>query len=98
VDDTPDVATPAPRSAHDLRAKYYVGRAGYREIDWRPATVAGHPAWRWEFLWLRRHKVDYFVNGDCGTGYGILGSTTPGHWDKYVGTFERAVDSIELTC
>jgi hypothetical protein len=98
VDYTEHVSASAPRSAHDLRAEYFLGRPQYQEIDWRPATVAGRSAWRWEYLWRNRHKVDYFVKNDCNTGYAVLGSTTPGNWDRYVKTFEQAVDTLEPSC
>jgi hypothetical protein len=98
VDYTENVDASAPRSAHDLREQYYLGRSAYQEIDWSPATIGGHSAWRWEFIWLKRHKVDYFVKSDCGIGYAVLGSTTLGNWDKYDGLFERATHTLEPSC
>lgn len=97
VDYTENVAVPAPTSARDVRDGF-LDNDDYTELDWSPARVAGRPAWRWEFETSSRHKVDYFVNDECGTGYAILGSATPRNWDTYETTFERAVQSLETSC
>lgn len=70
----------------------------YRELSWRPARVDGRPAWRWEFELANRHKVDYFVTDDCGTGFAILFETTPGNWDRYRPMFQDVVRSVTLAC
>lgn len=97
VDYTLSITTPAPASARIVRADLRRRNPSYVELDWRASTVAGRPAWRWEFIVNRRHKVDYFVNG-CGNGYAVLGSATPGNWSRFRATFERAAQSLELAC
>lgn len=97
VNHTPGLDRSAAFAARSVRAMVK-DRDSYVELDWSSARVNGRPAWRWEFMLDNRHKVDYFMSDDCGTGFAMLGQTTPGRWDRYVETFEQIVQSIEPTC
>jgi hypothetical protein len=96
VDYTRNVRATAGASARALR--HLVSRSsGYREFSFRRVKLGERRAWRWEFQLDGLRKVDYFFNA-CGTGYAVLGATTPKQWTAYKKTFSRAARSVEPKC
>lgn len=96
VDYTRNVRVTASVSAKRLRRQVSRARS-YHEYSFRRVKLGDRRAWRWEFRLRGLRKVDYFVNA-CGTGYALLGATTPKRWKQYKKTFTRAAQSWEPTC
>jgi hypothetical protein len=72
---------------------------GYQEISFRPTTMNGVSAIRWEFTVSGTHRIDYFVHDDsCGVGVAVLGSSSPGDFEALRQTFSDVADSVSIDC
>jgi hypothetical protein len=66
---------------------------GYQEISFMPTTLAGRPAYGWEYRLPDKQRIDYFVNG-CNTGYAIQGTAPPQRFAALRQTFQRVAESV----
>jgi hypothetical protein len=96
--DAQEESTSAQDKANQVRAATSQ-TPGYQEISFRPTTMNGVSAIRWEFEVSGTHRVDYFVHDDsCGVGVAVLGTTSPGNWDGLAHTFSAVADSVSIDC
>ena len=92
IDYTPGLSETAGSSAAGVRAATR-RTPGYREFSYRDTSLAGNPAIEWVFEVNGDRRIDYFVNS-CDTEYAILGSTSPGTFDRYSSTFRGVAESV----
>jgi serine/threonine protein kinase len=95
-------AIPGVRSTAEGRAASVRGggtfQTGYRELAFRPITLAGRPGFEWQYQAGGRQKVDYFLN-DCEDGFAVLGNTSPGKFASLAATFRQVAESLRsLSC
>ena len=89
IDRTPGTTGSAYSNAQGVRAQANVSR----EFLFKQTNLAGAPATQWVFETGGDRRVDYFVNA-CGTGYAILGSTSPGSFQQYNALFRLVARSV----
>lgn len=70
---------------------------GYKEISFGPTSLGGAEAAEWIFQLPEDQRVDYFKVG-CGSGFAILGSTSPGRFDEMEPTFRHVAESVTPYC
>lgn len=92
IDWTPGVQGSAASNAEGVRAQTS-RTAGYREIGFQPTNLAGEQAQQWVFEVNGDRRVDYFINA-CGTGYAVLGSTSPASYERFNPTFRAVARSV----
>jgi hypothetical protein len=96
--DAQEESTSAQDKANEVRSATSQ-TPGYQEISFRPTTMNGVSAMRWEFEVSGTHRVDYFVHDDsCGVGVAVLGTTSPENWDGLASTFSAVADSVSIDC
>jgi hypothetical protein len=100
VDYTPNAGVSGVDEAANVQRTNHSRVAGYREIDYRPISIAGYRAIRWEFEEPQSgelvHKVDVFLVDSRGTGIAILTQAPSSSYESWRSTFERVYRSFRL--
>ncbi|HST54697.1 MAG TPA: zinc ribbon domain-containing protein [Solirubrobacteraceae bacterium] len=71
--------------------------AGYREIFYGAGDLSSVGSWKWVFSISGDQRVDYFFER-CDTGFGVLGSTSPGRFGRLQATFRAVAQSVRAPC
>jgi hypothetical protein len=101
--DTKDGVTGSPQASFEkVEAEVSTTRPGYQRLASESTSIAGRDGWRWVFLGEDSagnldKRVDYFFN-DCGTGFGVVGSTSPEGFAQWEPAFRHVVESIQVAC
>jgi hypothetical protein len=74
---------------------------GYRRLGWGRTTLAGYPAFRWEFVepvdGLLVRKVDIFLSDGAGNGIAVLTQAPEATYAQWLPTFQEVYASFRPT-
>jgi hypothetical protein len=70
------------------------GQPGYQEVAFAPTTLAGQPAYAWEYRLPDKQRIDYFVNR-CDAGYAIQGTAPQARFAALKQMFRRVAQSVQ---
>jgi serine/threonine protein kinase/uncharacterized protein YraI len=100
IEYTPNVSATLDAAAGEQRTSHRTRVAGYQEISWTAATLAGYRAIRWEFLEPQAgklvHKIDFFMIDPTRTGWGVLTQAPVATYSRWLPTFDRFFASFTV--